>query len=200
MKKAILASNNKHKLEEIHAILKDFEYELVSMHDAGLVNFEIVEDGETFEENSLIKAQAVMDKLGVISIADDSGLMVDYINGAPGVYSARYAGPSCDYHDNNEKLLSELKDVPLEKRTARFVSVITILFRSGKKIVARGEAEGHIAFKYHGDNGFGYDPLFIDIKSGKSFAELSSKEKNTISHRGKALEILKEKLVNFSGE
>ncbi len=200
MKKAILASNNKHKLEEIHEILKDFKYDLLSMHDAGLVNFEIVEDGDTFEANSLIKAKAVMKELGILSIADDSGLMVDHLNGAPGVYSARYAGENCDYHDNNKKLLEELKDVPFEKRTAKFVSVITMLFENGDTIVARGEAKGHIAFEYHGDNGFGYDPLFIDINSNKSFAELKPEEKNAISHRGNALEILKDKLSKKNGD
>lgn len=191
MKKAILASNNKHKLVEINEILKDFKYKLLSMHDAGLINFDIVEDGNTFEENSLIKAKAVMKELDIISIADDSGLMVDYLNGAPGVFSARYAGENADYHDNNKKLLEELKDVPFEKRTAKFVSVITMLFRNGNTIVVRGEALGHIDFEYRGDNGFGYDPLFIDINSNKSYAELGSTEKNKISHRAKALELLK---------
>lgn len=200
MKKAILASNNKHKLEEIYDILKDFEYELISMNDAGLVDFEIVEDGDTFEENSLIKAKAVFDKLGIVAIADDSGLMVDYLNGAPGVYSARYAGEPSDYNKNNEKLLQELEGVPLKERTARFVSVITMLFSDGKAITVRGEAEGYIGFEYKGDNGFGYDPLFIDMISGKTFAELSSKEKNTISHRAKALELLKKELSNIVGE
>lgn len=193
MKKAILASNNAHKLEEIYEILKDFEYELVSMKEAGL-DIDIIEDGDTFEKNSLIKAQAVMDALGCVSIADDSGLMVDYLDGAPGVFSARYAGEPSDTTANNKKLLKALKDVPVEKRTARFVSVITMLFENGETLVARGEAEGTIGFEYKGDHGFGYDPLFIDINSGKSFAELGSIEKNRISHRAKALIELKRML------
>lgn len=194
MKKAILASNNKHKLEEIYDILKEFKYELISMSDAGLKNFEIDETGSTFEENSFIKAKAVMDELGILSIADDSGLEVDYLNGAPGIYSARYSGIESDSKKNNEKLLNELKDVSFEKRTARFVSVITMLFENGETIVARGEAEGHIGFEYIGDSGFGYDPLFIDINSNKTFAELSSDEKNKISHRAKALKVLRKKM------
>lgn len=191
--KAILASNNKHKLEEIHAILEELDYELLSMKDAGL-DIEIEENGETFEANSLIKAKAVMAELDIVSIADDSGLMVDALNGEPGVYSARYAGEPSDDTRNNEKLLAMLKEVPEEKRTAQFVSVITMLFKDGSTIVARGEAKGKIGYEYKGTNGFGYDPLFIDERTGLTFAELSSEEKNKHSHRAKALNILKEKL------
>jgi len=189
--KAILASNNAHKLEEIHAILKDFDIELMSMREAGL-DIEIEENGTTFEANSLIKAKAVVDELGTIAIADDSGLMVDALDGSPGVYSARFAGEPSNDQNNNEKLLRELE--PKENRSAKFVSVITMLFPDGKTIVARGEAFGKIGFEYKGSNGFGYDPLFIDEVSGLTFAELSSEEKNNRSHRAKALEILKEKL------
>lgn len=191
--KAILASNNKHKLEEIHEILKDFNYELLSMRDAGL-DMDIVEDGDTFEANSLIKARAVVKELNTIAIADDSGLMVDALNGAPGIYSARYAGEHGNDLKNNEKLLKDLEAVAPKDRTAKFVSVITMLFPDGETIVARGEAPGIIGYEYKGDNGFGYDPLFIDDVSGKTFAELSSEEKNERSHRAKALEILKKKL------
>lgn len=196
MMKAILASNNAYKLEEIYDILKDFEYELISMKAAGL-DIDIVEDGDTFEANSLIKAKAVMASLGCVSIADDSGLMVDYLDGAPGVFSARYAGEPSDTSRNNEKLLKALEGVPVEKRTARFVSVITMLFENGDALVARGEAEGTIGYAYKGQAGFGYDPIFIDEKSGKSFAELGSVEKNKISHRAKALTILKELLKDY---
>ncbi|WP_240842232.1 XTP/dITP diphosphatase [Acidaminobacter sp. JC074] len=189
--KAILASNNAHKLEEIHAILKDFDIELMSMKEAGL-DIEIEENGTTFEENSLIKAKAVVDELGTIAIADDSGLMVNALDGQPGVYSARYAGEPSNDQNNNEKLLKELASK--DDRSAKFVSVITMLFPDGKTLVARGEAHGEIGFEYKGDNGFGYDPLFIDEVSGNTFAELSSEEKNERSHRAKALEILKEKL------
>lgn len=189
--KVILASNNAHKLEEIHAILKDFNYELVSMKDAGL-DMDIEENGTTFEANSLIKAKAVVDLTNTVAIADDSGLMVDALNGEPGVYSARYAGEPSDSHKNNEKLLKALENK--EDRQAKFVSVITMLFPDGKTIVARGEAFGKIGFEYKGDNGFGYDPLFIDDVSGLTYAELSSEEKNERSHRANALKILKEKL------
>lgn len=193
MKKIILASNNAHKLEEIQAILKDFGYELVSMKDAGL-DIDIEENGTTFEANSLIKAKAVYDLLKLPTIADDSGLMVDALDGAPGVYSARYAGEPSDSEKNNTKLIEELKDVPDKERTARFVSVITLYDGSENTIVARGEAEGRIAHAYQGKSSFGYDPLFIDINSGLTFAELGSEEKNKISHRAKALDVLKESL------
>ena len=159
--KAVLASGNKHKLEEISEILKDFEYELVTMNDAGLVDFEIIEDGDTFEANSLIKAEAVMKELGVTTLADDSGLEVDYLNGAPGVYSARYAGENVTYKDNNKKLIQEMAGVPTEQRGARFVTVITMLFENGDKLVARGEVEGRIIEEEKGGEGFGYDPLFF---------------------------------------
>jgi len=193
MNKAILASNNAHKLEEIYDILKDFDYELKSMRDAGL-EMDIEENGSTFEENSLIKAKAVVDALGCIAIADDSGLMVDALDGAPGIYSARYAGEPSDSQKNNEKLLDALKDISDDKRTAKFVSVITMVFENGETIIARGEAHGKIGYEYKGDNGFGYDPLFIDDVSGLTFAELSSEEKNERSHRAKALIILNEAL------
>lgn len=197
MEKVILASGNKHKLEEIQAILKDYKLELQTMNDAGLVDFEIVEDGDTFEANSLIKAQAVMDALGMDTIADDSGLEVDALNGAPGVYSARYAGEGASDDKNNEKLLKALEGVVDEKRTARFVTVLTMLFRNGHKIVVRGEVEGVIGYEPKGENGFGYDPLFIVPHMGKSFAELSPEEKNTLSHRANALVLLKRELDEY---
>ncbi len=197
MEQVILASGNKHKLEEIQAILKDYKLQLKTMHDAGLVDFEIIEDGDTFEANSLIKAQAVMDELHLDTIADDSGLEVDALGGAPGVYSARYAGEDADYLANNEKLLKELAGVPDEKRTARFVTVLTMLFKNGHKIVVRGEVEGVIGHAPKGSNGFGYDPLFIVPELKKTFAELEAGEKNALSHRAKALENLKVELDKY---
>ncbi|MEA3422592.1 MAG: XTP/dITP diphosphatase [Bacillota bacterium] len=194
MKKVILASNNSHKLEEMKKILNDFNYEVVTMEEAGLIDFEIVEDGKTFEENSLIKAKAVLEKLGELTIADDSGLVVEYLDGEPGVYSARYAGENVSYEDNNKKLLRVLEEVPFLERKAKFVSVVTMLFPSGDEIVARGEVEGNITLTESGENGFGYDPLFYIPELKKTFAELSSEEKNEISHRARALKILKEKL------
>ncbi|WP_069870042.1 XTP/dITP diphosphatase [Fusibacter sp. 3D3] len=189
--KAILASSNKHKLEEIQEILKAFDFELLTLADVGLGDLEIVEDGETFEANSYIKAKAVMDLKQMITIADDSGLEVDYLDGAPGVYSARYAGDHVSYADNNKKLLEALEDVPSESRTARFVTVITMLFENGDQLVARGEVSGIIGTALKGNGGFGYDPLFYVPEINKTFAECTSEEKNKLSHRANALVKLK---------
>ena len=194
MESVILASNNKHKLKEIQEILKGFEYNLVTMEAAGL-HMDIEETGTTFEENSLIKAEAVVKASGHIAIADDSGLEVDYLKGQPGVYSARYAGEPCDDQANNKKLLSALDGVKYEDRKAKFVSVITMLFPDGKKIVARGEVNGHISEKLQGEGGFGYDPLFI-YDNKQSFGQMNPEEKNKISHRHNSLLILKERLKN----
>jgi XTP/dITP diphosphohydrolase len=194
MKKIVVASGNSHKIKEISEIFKDKDIMLVSMKEAGFGDEEIEETGETFEENSLLKAKAVMKKLGGDVIADDSGLEVDALDGRPGVYSARYAGEKCTYMDNNAKLIDELRDVEDLGRGAKFVTVITYLFENGEKIVARGEVRGKIGYNLKGDNGFGYDPLFIVDGLGKTYAELSADEKNKLSHRSKALEILKEKL------
>lgn len=191
MKKIVLASSNQHKLKEIQAILSDFEFELETMADAGFGDKEIVEDGDTFEANSLIKAKAVFDALGVASLADDSGLMVDYLDGAPGVYSARYAGEPTSYAKNNEKLLAALNGVPDSKRSAKFVTVLTLMFENGDTLVARGEVHGVIGHELVGSNGFGYDPLFIVPDLGKTFAELSEAEKNALSHRANALIVLR---------
>ena len=197
MKKMVLASSNAHKLEEIMEITKEFGIELITMADAGLGDLDIEENGSTFEENSMIKAKAVVDRLGIASIADDSGLMVDYLDGAPGIYSARYSGEDKNYDANNKKLLKELSGVAMEDRTARFVTVITLLTPDGKSLVVRGEIEGLIRESESGSNGFGYDPLFYIPEKGKTFAELTSKEKNEISHRANALIKLKESLKDF---
>lgn len=190
-KTAILASSNQHKLEEIQSMLKDFDYELKTMREVGLGDMEIIEDGDTFEANSLIKAKAVQKETGGITIADDSGLSVDCLNGAPGVFSARYAGEPCNDANNNKKLLEALKDVPEAQRTARFVTVITMLFENGEAIVVRGEVEGLILKQARGNNGFGYDPLFYVPSKDKTFAELTMAEKNELSHRGNALQKLR---------
>lgn len=192
MGKMILASSNKHKMEEIKKILDKFDIELQSMAEAGLEGFEIIEDGETFEENSMKKAVTILEELGIDTIADDSGLMVDKLDGRPGVYSARYSGENANADTNNEKLLMELDGVPLEERTAKFVCVISIAFKNGEKICVRGECPGKIGFEKKGNNGFGYDPLFIVDGYDKTFAEISGEEKNKISHRAKALEKLEE--------
>lgn len=191
MEEIILASANAHKIEEIYAILKDFDYKILSLTDVGLGDLDIVEDGDTFEANSLIKAKTVYEKTGKPAIGDDSGLMVDYLNGEPGVYSARYSGEDKNYQANNEKLLANLEGVPTEQRTAKFVTVITLMFSPGDVLVARGEVHGLIGTELRGSNGFGYDPLFIVPSLGKTFAEMDAEEKNSMSHRANALIKLK---------
>ncbi|RBP37614.1 XTP/dITP diphosphatase [Garciella nitratireducens] len=192
-KDLIIASSNQHKIDEMKAILSSLEFQIESMKEAG-VDIEIEETGKTFEENALIKARAIADLTGKIVLADDSGLEVDALDNAPGVYSARYAGEHGNDRANNEKLLEELKDVPFENRKARFCCAIAMVFPEQREIVVRGECEGRIATKYMGNNGFGYDPLFIIPELGKTFAQLKQKEKNQISHRAKALEKLKKVL------
>jgi len=192
--KVVAATQNKHKIEEIHAITAPFGFEIVSRSDAGVPDFEIDEDGETFEENSLKKAMEIHKVCGLPTIADDSGLMVDFLDGAPGVHSARFAGEDGNDAKNNEKLLKLLADVPPEKRQGKFVSVITMVFSTDDILVARGECSGHILYSAVGDNGFGYDPLFVPTGYEESFGQLSKEVKNSISHRAKALQALSEQL------
>ncbi len=192
--KAVLASKNQHKLAEISKIVAQFGMELVLQSELGL-DIDVDETGETFEENSMLKARAVMEASGMPAIADDSGLMVDALDGAPGVYSARYGGS----HDRTDEeryryLLSNLENVPDEKRSAKFVSVITLLYPDGHAIVARGECPGTILHAPRGENGFGYDPVFFVTSEGKSMAELSPERKNEISHRARALQVLAARL------
>lgn len=200
METVVIASNNKHKLSELEAFMEGISRELdtgicvKTLNDIGF-HEEIKEDGETFEENSFIKANTIA-RLGYITVADDSGLCVDALNGEPGVYSARYAGEICDDGKNNQKLLSKLADVPAEKRTASFVSVITCVFPDGKVLCARGECPGTILYEYRGNGGFGYDPLFMYEEYGKTFAEMTSEEKNGISHRARAMEKFKTLFAN----
>lgn len=191
----VAASKNKHKIEEIEAITKKFGMEVIARDKAGVPDdLEIEEDGETFEENSLKKAKGILEACGQPTIADDSGLMVDYLGGAPGVYSARFAGEDGNDEKNNEKLLFLLQDVPAAEKTAKFVSVITLAFSDGKTIVARGECPGRIIDTATGENGFGYDPLFVPNGYDKTFAQLTSEEKNSISHRAVALKELERQL------
>ena len=199
MNTIIAATQNKGKIKEIEAITKEFDMDVISRDEAGVPKVEIVEDGETFEENSFKKANEIMKMCGKITIADDSGLMVDALSGEPGVYSARFAGENCTYEDNNRKLLKCLEGVPYEKRTAHFVSVITMVYPDGRTIVARGECDGHITEEIKGEGGFGYDPLFVPEGYEKTFGEISAEEKNKISHRAKALELLREKLKAAGG-
>ena len=184
--KVILASKNPHKLTELSAILSQHGFEIALESEYGL-DIDVDETGTTFEENSLLKAEAVMKASGLPVLADDSGLMVDALNGAPGVYSARYGHKSSD-GERTAFLLENMKDVPDGKRTAKFVCVITCLWPDGRKIVARGECPGVITHEVHGENGFGYDPVFYLPELGMTYAELPSEQKNAISHRARALQ------------
>lgn len=189
--KIVLASRNQHKIKELYTFLSqvDSTIEILSLDDIGFLG-DIEENGSTFEENALIKAQAVA-SLGYIGIADDSGLSVDALDGAPGVYSARYAGGHGDDHKNNMLLLENMKDVPDEKRTAQFVSVIACAFpdNSHAPIVCRGTCPGTILHAYRGNGGFGYDPLFYYAPFKKTYAEMTPDEKNQISHRANAMHL-----------
>ena len=194
--KVILASNNKHKLDEIKKILTPLGYDVVSQAEAG-VDIDVEETGTTFEENAALKAQAVYDLTKTAVISDDSGLEVDYLNGAPGVYSHRYAGENATDADRCAKLLSELNGVETAKRTARFVCVLCFIDDKGEKLVIRGTVEGIIGTEPKGENGFGYDPVFM--YGDRSFAELSSEEKNTVSHRADALRKFSEIINRMKG-
>ena len=195
--KLVLASKNKKKLVEMNEILSHLGIEVCSEAEAG-VDVEVEETGTTFEENSLLKARAVMEASGLPAIADDSGLCVDALNGAPGVYSARYGGEGLDDTGRCRLLLENMKgQMP---RTAKFVSVITCCFPSGDVLTARGECPGTIAFAPQGEGGFGYDPVFFVPPLKKTFAQLTAEEKNAISHRGKALEVFQVKLKEYLGQ
>ena len=192
--KLVLASKNKKKLTEMNDILGQLGIEVCSEAEAG-VDVDVEETGTTFEENSLLKANAVMQASGLPAIADDSGLCVDCLNGAPGVYSARYGGEGLDDTARYRLLLENMRgQMP---RTAKFVSVITCCFPNGDVISARGECPGTIAYAPMGEGGFGYDPVFFIPGLKKTFAQLSSEEKNAISHRGRALEVFKVKLEEY---
>lgn len=195
--KLVLASQNPHKLQEMQAILAKYNVEIVLQSQLGLA-IDPEETGTTFEENSELKAGAVMAACGLPSIADDSGLVVDALNGAPGVYSHRFGNKNSD-KERCLYLLEQMKDVPDPARTARFVSVITCLFPDGRKLVARGTCEGSILREMRGENGFGYDPLFFVPEKNKTFSELSGEEKNAISHRGSALAMFCEKYREMFG-
>ena len=184
--KVILASKNQHKLTELSAILSQLGFEIALESEYGL-DIDVEETGTTFEENSFLKADAVMKASGLPVLADDSGLMVDALDGAPGVYSARYGHKASD-KERTAYLLENMKEVPEERRGAKFVCVITCLFPDGRKIVARGECPGVIARAPHGENGFGYDPVFYLPELGMTYAELPSEQKNAISHRARALQ------------
>lgn len=194
MKRIIFATGNAGKMKEIRAIMADLDVEIVSMKEAG-VDVEIVENGSSFEENAVIKARTIMEHTGELVLADDSGLEIDYLNGEPGIYSARYMGEDTSYHIKNNNLISRLEGVEDEKRTARFVCAIAAAFPDGEILTVRDTVEGRIGYEEKGENGFGYDPIFYLPEYGKSSAQLSPEEKNRISHRGKALRKMKEELL-----
>lgn len=200
MRQVIFATGNEGKMREIRAILEDMELEICSMKEAGLA-LDIEENGTTFEENARIKAQAVADALAAqektrecVVMADDSGLEIDVLNGEPGVYSARYLGEKTPFSEKSADLLRRLKDVPKEKRSARFVCAIAAVFPDGETVITRGVIEGQIGYELRGDNGFGYDPIFYLPEYDRTAAELTDEEKNRISHRSRALEMMKEEL------
>ena len=192
--KLVLASQNQKKLVEMSAILGQLGVEVCLQSDVG-VSLDVEETGTTFEANSLLKAQAVMQATGLPAIADDSGLCVDALDGAPGVYSARYGGEGLDDVQRYQLLLTNMQGQ--SPRTCRFVSVITCCFPTGEVISARGECEGTLAFAPMGEGGFGYDPIFFLPELKKTFSQITAQEKNAISHRGRALEIFKDKFETF---
>lgn len=194
MKSFIIASNNAHKVLELERILNPLGISALTAKQAGIDLCDVEETGTTFAENARIKAKAAFERCNMPSIADDSGLTVDALNGAPGVYSARYAGEGASDSDKINKLLSELQGVPEKDRTASFVCSICCVLEDGSMIEVSGKCSGTISLEPMGDGGFGYDPVFI-IDGDKSFAQLSSEEKDKISHRGNALRALKEELM-----
>ncbi len=196
MKRIIFATGNAGKLREIRAILSDLNVEVLSMKEAG-ISADIVEDGKTFEDNALIKARAVRQDekaADAITMADDSGLEVDALDKEPGVYSARYMGEDTSYRIKNQNIIDRLSGVPDEKRTARFVCAMAACLPDGREILVKRTMEGRIGYEERGENGFGYDPIFFLPEYGRTSAEISPEEKNRISHRGKALQAMKEEL------
>ena len=193
--KIVFATGNKDKVKEIREILADISDDIVSMKEAG-IQCDIVEDGKTFEENALIKARTISEHTDAIVLADDSGLEIDYLNGEPGIYSARYAGEDTPYSIKNQMILDRMKEAKGTERSARFVCAIAAIVPqedgTKREFVARGNFEGEIAIKSAGSNGFGYDPIFYVPKCGCTSAELTSQQKNEMSHRGKALRMMRE--------
>lgn len=194
MKKVIFATGNENKLKEIRMIMKDMDLEIVSMKEAGCF-VDVEETGTTFEENSVLKAMAIAKKSGEITLADDSGLEIDFLNKEPGIYSARFMGENTSYDIKNGELLRRMEGVPDEKRTARFVCAVALARPDGTSEVVRATMEGRVAYEPAGENGFGYDPIFFLPEYGCTSAELPPEDKNAISHRGKALRMMREVLV-----
>lgn len=193
-KRIIFATGNEGKMREVRMILADLGYEILSLKDIGY-DKEIIEDGKTFEENALIKARTIANERNEIVLADDSGLEVDYMDKQPGIYSARFLGEDTSYRIKNQYIIDQLKDAKPEERTARFVCAIACAFPDGRTITTRGTIEGYIGYEERGENGFGYDPIFMVPEFNCTTSELDLEQKNKISHRGKALEAMK-KLIS----
>lgn len=193
--KIFIATKNHNKLKELERILKPMGFEVLSENDLEKPLPEVEETGTTYEENALLKAHSGLKETGRITVADDSGLSVDILDGAPGLYSARYSGSGATYASNNEKLLATLKGVPRDKRTAVFVSAIACVFPDGREFTVRGECRGYVAEECRGSCGFGYDPLFV-CPAG-CYAEMTAEEKDKVSHRGNALRAFKEELKKY---
>lgn len=193
MKQIVLASTNQGKVREVAMMVQDMGIEIVPLSETAFQG-EIEETGTTFEENAVIKAMQVAKTLGIPALADDSGLEIDYLNKEPGIYSARYMGHDTPYAIKNQKILDKLRDVPEEKRTARFVCAMALVLPDGTTRTTQATMEGRIGYEIKGENGFGYDPIFYLPEYGCTSAELSMEEKNKISHRGKALRAIKEEL------
>ena len=197
LKKIVFATGNKGKVKEIQMILADLGVEITTMKEEG-IQVDVDENGTTYEENALIKARAVAKYTDAIVMADDSGLEIDYLNKEPGIYSARYMGEDTSYRIKNGNLIDRLQGVPDEKRTARFVCAIAAVMPDGMELTTRGVIEGRIGYEEKGENGFGYDPIFYVPEFGKTTAELTEEEKNKVSHRGRALESMKEELKKYA--
>ena len=195
-KKIVFATGNAGKVKEIRMILADLGMEVLSMKEAGIC-LDIEEDGTTYEENALIKARAVAAHTDAIVMADDSGLEVDALNKEPGVYSARYLGEDTPYSIKNAEIIKRLEGLEGEQRSARFVCAIATVFPDKSEVTTRATIEGQIGFEEKGTNGFGYDPIFYVPEFGKTTAELTEEEKNQVSHRGKALELMKKELMRY---
>lgn len=196
--KIVFATGNKGKVKEIQEILQDMDVEVVTMKEEG-INIDIVEDGATYEENALIKARSVAQYTDAIVMADDSGLEVDAMDKAPGVFSARFMGEDTSYRIKNAEIIKRLEGKVGEERSARFVCAIAAVFPDKSEVTTRATIEGQIDFEEKGENGFGYDPIFYVPEFGKTTAELSPEEKNQVSHRGKALRLMKEELKKYEG-
>ena len=193
-KQILFATTNEGKLGEIRAILEGTDIEVISLKDAG-IDIEVIEDGTTFRENAVIKAEAIMKATGKLTLADDSGLEVDFLNKEPGIYSARYCGVNTPYKIKNRNILERLTDVPDEKRTARFVCAIAAAYPDGETVTVQATMEGRIGYEETGLNGFGYDPIFYLPEYGCYSAQLPPEKKNEISHRGKALRMMAGKIL-----